>query len=98
VIAAGSARLREATRLHTQASRLVFKLNRTFARMGELLRTRRRLKSVPDDRLHTAVRLRRQLRIKRKTRRRKDGTNSLSPLYGYFGSYACAGLGTTCRE
>src|SRR5262245_2721672 len=30
-------------------------------------------------------------------RRRKGGAYPLSHLYGHFGSYACAGLGTTCR-
>ena len=79
-----------------ETTELVGRLNRA-TRMGQLLQCWHRQQSVSDDRQLPAVRLRRWLRIKHKVRRRKGGTYPLPHLYGHFGSYAYAGLGTTCR-
>jgi len=60
--------------------------------MGERLRSRHRLKSVPVDRHYTAVRLRLWLRIKHKTRLRSGGATT-SRLYGHFKLVALPRLG-----
>ena len=58
------------------------------ARMGELLRSRRRHQSVPGDRQLHRCAVAPVVRIKHKVRRRKGGTYPLSHLYGHLGSYA----------
>jgi len=67
-----------------ETTELVNQLKPHVARMGELLRSRHRLKAYRAIDNYTAVRLRRWLRIKHKTRRRKGGSYPLSHLYGHF--------------